>query len=146
MPRLSLILPLIWSFAYGWPYRRVEAFQALVLRHEIVLVMYPMVIVALVAVLQWDSLYPDRRDAEVLGRLPVPGTTMFWAKASALLVFVGLFALASNGPASLLYPLVANMRSAARTARAARHGLRAHRGHDSAGRCSACSRCWQPWA
>ena len=54
----GVFLPLIWSFGYGWPYRRVEAFQALVLRHEVVLVIYPMVIVALVTVLQWDSLYP----------------------------------------------------------------------------------------
>ena len=53
---------------------------------------------------------PDRRDAEVIGRLPVPATTMFWAKASALFLFVGLFALASNGVPSVLYPLVANMR------------------------------------
>jgi hypothetical protein len=106
----SLMLPLIWSFAYGWPYRRVEQFQALVLRHEIVLVMYPMVIVALVAVLQWDSLYPDRRDAEVLGRLPIPTSAMFWAKVSALLIFVGGFAVAANGPATILYPLVANLR------------------------------------
>jgi hypothetical protein len=106
----GLLLPMMWSFSYGWPYRRVETFQALAMRHEVLLVMYPMVIVALVTVLQWDSLYPDRRDAEVLGRLPVPTATLFWAKATALLLFVGLFGVASNGAASLVYPIVANIR------------------------------------
>lgn len=42
----GFLLPTIWSFSYGWPYKRVEAFQALAMRHEVLLVMYPMVIVA----------------------------------------------------------------------------------------------------
>ena len=106
----GLLVPMIWAFSYGWPYKRAEEFQALVLRHEVFLVVFPMVVVSLVAVVQWNSLYPDRRDAEVLGRLPVPTSTLFFAKLSALFVFVGLFAVAANGFASIQYPLVANMR------------------------------------
>lgn len=107
----GLLLPLYWSFNYGWPFQRVAEFQALALRHEVILVMYPMVIVALAMVLNWESLFPDRRDTEVLGRLPVPVITVFWAKLSALFLFVGLFAIASNLFPTVLYPLVANIRS-----------------------------------
>lgn len=106
----GLLVPISWAFSYGWPYERAAEFQALVVRHEVFLVMFPMVVVALVAVVQWDSLYLDRRDAEVLGRLPVPTSSLFWAKLSALFLFVGVFAVAANAFATALYPLVANMR------------------------------------
>lgn len=106
----GILLPVSWLFAYGWPYRSADEFQALVIRHELFLVVIPMFVVAVAAALQWDTLYPDERDAAVLGPLPVPPRTVFLAKASALMLFLGVVALACNGLASICYPLVANIR------------------------------------
>src|SRR5512135_1250530 len=93
----GLILPTVWLVSYGWPFVSAEEFRALVVRHELILVGFPMLVVGLVATLHWDSLYPDERDRAVLGTLPVSTATLFFAKASALFLFVGLFALAANG-------------------------------------------------
>jgi hypothetical protein len=106
----GLILPTVWLVSYGWPFATADEFRALVIRHELILIVFPMLIVGLVATLQWDSLYPDARDRAVLGPLPVSTATLFCAKASALFLFVGLFALAANGLLSVSYPLVANVR------------------------------------
>ena len=106
----GLTLPTVWLVSYGWPFATAEEFQALVVRHELILVVFPMLVVGLVATLQWDSLYPDERDRAVLGPLPVSTATLFCAKASALFLFVGLFAVAANGLTSVCYPLVANVR------------------------------------
>src|ERR1041385_5222451 len=43
-----------------------------------------MLVVGLFAVLSWDSTFPDRRDALVLGPLPLRPRTLFLAKAAAL--------------------------------------------------------------
>ena len=107
----GLILPTVWLVSYGWPFATAEEFGALVVRHELILLVFPMLVVGLVATLQWESLYPDARDRAVLGPLPVSTATLFCAKASALFLFVGLFALAANGLISISYPLVANVRA-----------------------------------
>jgi hypothetical protein len=48
------------------------------------LIMYSMVTVSFVAVLEWDALGFDRRDAMVLGPLPLRGSTIIGAKLAAL--------------------------------------------------------------
>jgi hypothetical protein len=66
-----------------------------------------MVILALLTVIQWDSLFPDRRDYAVLNVLPVTLRTLFTAKAAALgalmLVFIGVLNVASI----LFFPIAA---------------------------------------
>jgi hypothetical protein len=53
-----------------------------------VLVCYAMVAAGLVAVFVWDSLTFDRRDAMVLGPLPIPPRTLMLAKLAALALFL----------------------------------------------------------
>jgi len=53
-----------------------------------VLVGYSMIAVGLVAVFAWDALTFDRRDAMVLGPLPVRGRTIIAAKLAALAAFL----------------------------------------------------------
>ena len=48
------------------------------------LIMYSMVTVSFIAVLEWDALGFDRRDAMVLGPLPIRGSTIIGAKLAAL--------------------------------------------------------------
>jgi hypothetical protein len=69
-----------------------------------------MLVVGLAAAVRWQSLYPDARDLAVLGPLPVPAPTVFLARASAVFLFLALFAFAANGIMSVTYPLVVNVR------------------------------------
>ena len=48
------------------------------------LIMYSMVTVSFIAVLEWEALGFDRRDAMVLGALPIRGSTIIGAKLAAL--------------------------------------------------------------
>jgi hypothetical protein len=62
------------------------------------------VAVGLIAALEWDTLAFDRRDAMVLGPLPVPGRTIVAAKLAALGT---LLFLASSGITAVAFSLVA---------------------------------------
>ena len=66
-----------------------------------------MLVIGLVAVLTWDNTFPDRRDAMILGPLPVKPGTILAAKitASASLLGVAILALnfASSGSRSLVF-------------------------------------------
>jgi hypothetical protein len=50
---------------------------------------WSMAAMALVTLAEWDALALDVRDASILGPLPIPGRTIFQAKAAALLMFAG---------------------------------------------------------
>ena len=65
-----------------------------------------MVVLALVAALEWDALAIDARDASALGPLPIRHWTIVRAKLAAVGIFGGAFALALNGIAILLYPML----------------------------------------
>ena len=65
-----------------------------------------MLAVGVFAVLSWDAAYPDRRDALVLGALPVRASTIFFAKIAALAVALGLTVIVFNAAPGLLLPVV----------------------------------------
>ena len=67
---------------------------------------------ALAALMVWDALALEPRDAAILGPLPIPARTIIRAKLAAALVFGTVFALALNAVPSVLYPvfLTINMR------------------------------------
>lgn len=66
-----------------------------------------MLVIGLLAVLTWDNTFPDRRDAMILGPLPVKPGTILVAKitASASLLGIAILALnfASSVPRSLVF-------------------------------------------
>ena len=66
-----------------------------------------MVILALLTVIQWDSLFPDRRDYTVLNVLPVKLRTLFTAKAAALGALVLIFFGVLNGASLVFFPIAA---------------------------------------
>lgn len=67
---------------------------------------------ALAALMVWDALALEPRDAAILGPLPIPARTITRAKLAAALVFGTVFAFALNAVPSVLYPvfLTLNMR------------------------------------
>ncbi len=66
-----------------------------------------MILMGFITVLEWDALFPDRRDYLILAPLPVRLPTLFTAKITALFLFLLVFTLALNGCSSILFPLMA---------------------------------------
>ncbi|QNI37018.1 hypothetical protein [Edaphobacter albus] len=65
-----------------------------------------MTIAGIIAVLSWDSAFPDRRDMLVLGPLPVRTNTLFFSKIAALFAAPLLGMLAFNFFAGAGWPMV----------------------------------------
>jgi hypothetical protein len=72
---------------------------------EHALIAMTMVVVGLLSVLNWDAIFPDKRDAMVLGPLPVVPRTIFMAKLAAIAYTLGVATLALNIFSGLLWPL-----------------------------------------
>lgn len=63
-----------------------------------------MLVVGLIAVVSWDSIFPDRRDVMVLSPLPVRPHTILLAKVSASGAIVGMSILALNSASGFAWP------------------------------------------
>ena len=72
----------------------------------VIFVAYSMVTTGLITVFIWDTLVFDKRDAMVLGPLPVSGTTVVFAKLAALATFLIGTALAVNVTSGVPFGLV----------------------------------------
>jgi len=66
-----------------------------------------MTVMGYLTVIQWEALFPDRRDYTVLTPLPVPTATIFAAKLIALALLVGLFFLFLSNITPIMFPLLA---------------------------------------
>jgi hypothetical protein len=64
-----------------------------------------MILAGLVTVIEWDGLFLDRRDYQILTPWPIQARTIFKAKAAALFQFLLLFTLAVNAVPAVLFPL-----------------------------------------
>ena len=75
---------------------------------ELFFLLYSMTAVGFLTVLVWESVFPDARDMQVLGSLPVRGRTVVFAKLTSLVLFVGVFAFAINLPAAFAFTFALN--------------------------------------
>jgi hypothetical protein len=66
----------------------------------------PFAVMGVVALFEWEMLFPDRLDFLVLSPLALKPREMLGAKAAALGIFLGMFLLATNAFGLLIYPLV----------------------------------------
>jgi hypothetical protein len=69
-----------------------------------------MLVMALVAVVCWHGLALDSRDKAILGALPIRHSSVVKAKATAILILLGVFAFAVNVIPSVLHPVLATAR------------------------------------
>ena len=60
---------------------------------------------ALAALMVWDALALEPRDAAILGPLPISARTITRAKLAAAMVFGALLTVALNAVPSVLYPV-----------------------------------------
>jgi hypothetical protein len=65
--------------------------------------LYPFIVMGLVTTVEWEMLFPDRSDFQILLPLGLHEWEMFWAKGKALLKFLGMFLVAANLLATLFF-------------------------------------------
>jgi len=64
-----------------------------------------MILFGIVTLLEWEMLFPDRRDFVNLAPLPVRLRTVFAAKMASFVAFIGLFSAAMNSFSSVAFAL-----------------------------------------
>lgn len=83
-------------FAYGWE----------LIGDYYFFVVYSMIVMGFLMVLEWDALFPDRKDYLVLTPLPIGGSAIFAAKIAALALFMAVFVVGANLFGAVLTPAV----------------------------------------
>jgi hypothetical protein len=106
IPGLMVAFSLIPSYFMFPPNMQPRAFWPRVGDHYFY-VMYASVVMGAVTVFEWDQLFPDLIDIQVLTPLPVPARKLFNAKITALATFLGLFLFASGILGAIFLPLIA---------------------------------------
>ena len=81
--------------------------EAASLSDKMFFITFSMVVMGFVTVLEWDALFPDRRDFTILIPLPINLPSIFAAKIVSLCAFVVMFFVATNAIHTFLYPFVA---------------------------------------
>ena len=67
---------------------------------------FSMTVMGLVTVIEWEMLFPDRRDYANLTPLPIRLRTLFGAKIAALLAFLTIFSVVINAFSPVMFPAV----------------------------------------
>ena len=110
---ILLGLPGVFYFFFVyWAYSQMaelapNLFDPTSMRDELGFVSLSMLVIGLVALLEWDAFFPDRLEFLTLIPLPLQARNIFLAKTAALVSFLFLFATAVGGPCSFLFPLAA---------------------------------------
>jgi hypothetical protein len=74
-------------------------------------VMYSFVVMGIVTVFEWELLFPELLDVFVLSTLPIANRRLFWARISALGIFLASFLIVTNLLGTVFFPLVADLPS-----------------------------------
>jgi hypothetical protein len=88
-------------------FQSAAAQEAASLSDKLFMLTLSMVVMGLLTVLEWDALFPDRRDFTILIPLPIRLEMVFGAKIVSLCGFVILFFVAVNAISTFVYPFVA---------------------------------------
>jgi hypothetical protein len=107
-PGAFFALERFWVYDYIYWHFTSSSYRTLTLTDQCLYVFFSMIVIGMVAVLEWDRLFPDGRDYANLMPLPVRMETIFCAKAAALAKFIGLFILAVAGIPVVMYPLISS--------------------------------------
>ena len=94
-------------FAYAHlRHQPAEVIDRTLLQRETFHVDFVMGVAGLITMLVWSSLTPDRRDAHVLGTLPITAREQALARLLALFTFFGLFIAAMSVPTGFAHTFV----------------------------------------
>jgi hypothetical protein len=111
-----ITVPLFVTVFMGWRYlmRPLQApgwTEMTMLNDEMLFCGTSLLVSAVIATVQWDALSVSRRDAMILGVLPVPRREVVQAKVQSLVIFASVFVAALNVLPAILHPplMVANL-------------------------------------
>ena len=96
-----------------FPMPRRTAVQ--MLRVQFLYATWSMIVMALIAVSEWDALALDSRDTSILGPLPLTRGVIVRAKVTALIMFSAGFVVALNLAPGIIHPTLAVTRLRPRT-------------------------------
>jgi predicted permease len=93
-------------FALFWKYGSTpdRLHEVLAWEDRLLFVHFAMILTGILTIIQWDSLFPDRRDYEILAPLPLPMRVVFFAKVCSVLLLLVIFWGAANLGPALLFP------------------------------------------
>ena len=100
----TLFISTVLSFNYVGVRHTPGQVAILALNDRFFYIALSMVVLALVAVAQWDSLVVDSRDAAILEPLPIRAATVRRAKLAAVAILGGAIALAVNIAPTIIFP------------------------------------------
>jgi len=102
-----LVLTLYWErYAMLWRHGTPALFRQAMREDELSLIALCMGVTALLTILQWQSLFPNRRDCLAFGGWPVSGREIFTAKFGSLLLIFTVYVLAATLPPGALFSVV----------------------------------------
>jgi hypothetical protein len=85
----------------------IDVVEQVVVAHRLFFIIYSMLASTLLAAMTWDAIFPDGRDQEIVGVLPVRPYTFAAARLGAAVVVGAGFTAAVNVPAALIYSFIA---------------------------------------
>jgi hypothetical protein len=77
--------------------------------HHYFYVLYPVVVMGAVTVFEWEMLFPELLDVFVLSTLPIANRRLFWARISALGIFLAMFLMVTNSLGTVFFPVVVDL-------------------------------------
>ena len=119
----SFLMPFNFATRYAQMGQDVEGIARLMVLHRLVFITFTMTALGLVALVVWEGVFPDRRDARILGSLPLRSRTLIAARLGALGALAGLFIVGANAVPTLIYGPVLSGFGGALTPI---HGMAAH--------------------
>jgi len=96
-----LLLPI--KFAYAMADMGADRQARALMLFRLGFITWSMTGIGLVALVTWDGMFPDRRDARILTALPVPASILIGARLLALTALCGIFLVGINLIPSLGY-------------------------------------------
>lgn len=119
----GLLLPFRFTARYELLQIDPQALAHAMIVHRLLFITFTMTALGLVALVVWEGVFPDRRDARILGSLPVPASTLILARLGALGVLAAIFILGTNAVPTLIYGTTVGFFGGASTPL---HGILAH--------------------
>jgi len=108
VPGIFISVSLARKYAFLLAHFPLSVHQEATLEDKFFFLFFSMLVIAFVAVLNWDTLFPTRKDYNILTPLPVRMRTLLACKGLALVLLLLLFTLTVNVIPTVLFPLIVN--------------------------------------
>jgi hypothetical protein len=99
----GLLLPARFAGKYLQLSHNSDALARALLVDRLLFITLTMTAMGLVALVIWEGVFPDRRDARILGALPVTSRVLIGARLIALAALAGIFVVGVNAVPTLMY-------------------------------------------